>query len=204
MEEWVELLRALSADGPVTFEGEHVQLHDFTLRPGFVQRPLPIWMVANPSPAAGERTLERVLGRVARLGDGWMTFGTQPGLIAERLERIREQRAALGRDEDPDFPVCAYVDVNVDHDERRALADAVETSVREGRRNVTPEALRTSAAIGSPERCLEFLGALAEAGTNCFALRPLSSRPLAQLDALGALAQRMEIAGPVAPPATTR
>ena len=53
MEEWVTLLRTLSASDAVTFEGEHVRLRDFTLRPGFVQRPLPIWMVANPSPAAG-------------------------------------------------------------------------------------------------------------------------------------------------------
>lgn len=184
MEEWVALLRALSAGGPVSFAGEHVQVHELDLRPGFVQRPLPIWIVANPSAAAGEKTLDRVLGRVARLGDGWMTFGSAPELLPPRLERIHAQRAALGLPHDPDFPVCVYVDVNVDRDERRALADAVATSRREGRRNVTEEALGATAAIGSPERCLEFLAALVDAGATDIAIRPLSQRPREQFEQL--------------------
>ena len=214
MEEWITLLRALSGGGAVTFEGEHVQLRDYTASPAFVQRPLPIWVVANPSAAAGPKTLDRVLGRVARLGDGWMTFGSAPELLVTRLERIHAQREALGREHDPEFPVCVYVDFNVDGDERRAVADAVATSRREGRRNVTEEALRAGAAIGSVERCLEYLGRLAAAGANCVALRPVSQRPQAQLEALGELllphlgrlngAQPMRTAGPAAPLKTAR
>jgi alkanesulfonate monooxygenase SsuD/methylene tetrahydromethanopterin reductase-like flavin-dependent oxidoreductase (luciferase family) len=78
--------------------------------------------------------------------------------------------------------VCAYVDVNVDEDEARALADGVATSRREGRRAVTEDALRRTAAIGAPERCLELLGALAAAGVTHIAIRPLSQHPGAQLD----------------------
>src|SRR4051812_336140 len=166
MEEWIALLREVSHGGPVTFEGEHVRLHEHTLSPAFVQRPLPIWVVANPSAAAGGKTLDRVLGRVARLGDGWMTFGSRPELLTARLERIHALREASGDAYDPDFPACVYVDANVGVDERRALADAAATSRREGRRNVTEEGLRAGAAIGSVERCLEYLGRLSEAGAN--------------------------------------
>jgi alkanesulfonate monooxygenase SsuD/methylene tetrahydromethanopterin reductase-like flavin-dependent oxidoreductase (luciferase family) len=217
MEEWVSLLRELSRGGAVSFEGEHVRVSDFALEPGFVQRPLPIWLVANPSRAAGAKTLERVLGRVARLGDGWMTFGSAPELLPPRLELIHAQREALGRQHDPDFPVCVYVDVNIAPDPRRAFADAVATGRREGRRHVTEDALRGTAAIGSAEQCLEFLGKLVEAGANSFALRPLSQRPRAQLELLSEHllphleararvngAQPMRMAGPAAPSATTR
>jgi alkanesulfonate monooxygenase SsuD/methylene tetrahydromethanopterin reductase-like flavin-dependent oxidoreductase (luciferase family) len=182
MEETVALIRSLSAGGPASFSGAHIQVEALELRPAFVQRPLPIWIVANPSAAAGERTLDRVLGRVARLGDGWMTFGSAPELLPPRIERIQAHREALGLARDPAFPVCAYVDVNVDDDEARALADSVTTSRQEGRRNVTEEALRHTAAIGAPERCLEYLAGLAAAGATHFAIRPLSQHPRRQLD----------------------
>ena len=172
MEAAVALIREISVGG----------VDDLEVRPAFVQQPLPIWMVANPSAAAGEKTLDRVLGRVARLGDGWMTFGSAPALLPPRIERIHAHRDALGLPRDPEFPVCVYIDVNVDDDEARALADAVVTSRREGRRNVTEEALRGTAAIGAPERCLEFLATLAAAGATHFAIRPLSQHPRVQLD----------------------
>jgi alkanesulfonate monooxygenase SsuD/methylene tetrahydromethanopterin reductase-like flavin-dependent oxidoreductase (luciferase family) len=190
MEGAVELLRRASRDGKVS--------DDVELAPGFVQRPLPVWIVANPSAAAGRKTLERVLGRVARLGDGWMTFGSSPELLRARLEQLTELRRAAGCDPAAEFPVCAYVDVNVDVDEDRALRDATRTAQREGRRNADPEALRRSAAIGSPERCLEFLAALLEAGATNLALRPITARPREQLDLIGehlVPALKLELAG---------
>jgi alkanesulfonate monooxygenase SsuD/methylene tetrahydromethanopterin reductase-like flavin-dependent oxidoreductase (luciferase family) len=111
-----------------------------------------------------------------------MTFGSAPELLPPRIERIQAHREALGLPRDPAFPVCAYVDVNVDADETRALADAVATSRREGRRNVTEDALLRTAAIGTPERCAEFLGGLAAAGATHIAIRPLSRHPRAQLE----------------------
>ena len=178
MEASIELLRE-AARGPIAMRGEQLDV-----RPGFVQQPPPIWVVANPSAAAGPKTLDRVLGRVARLGDGWMTFGSAPELLRSRLALLGELRQSAGRGVTDGFPVCVYVDVNVDVDEARALDDAVRTARREGRRNATPEALRETAAIGSPERCLEFLGPLAEAGATHFALRPITERPRQQLDLL--------------------
>jgi len=184
MEDAVELLRRAGRDGRVTMRGASFAVEDLEVQPSFVQRPLPVWIVANPSSAAGPKTLERVLGRVARLGDGWMTFGSSAEVLRTRLDQLTTLRQAAGQDTSAGFPVCVYVDVNVDVDEQRALRDATQTAQREGRRNATAEALRETAAIGSPDRCLEFLAPLVEAGATNVALRPIAARPREQLDLL--------------------
>jgi len=61
-EEYVDFLRlASAADGAFDYHGKHVSVTDLELRPAFVQRPLPIWLAANPSPGAGPKTVDRVL-----------------------------------------------------------------------------------------------------------------------------------------------
>lgn len=182
MEEWVALLRLLSTEGRGDVHGDEFAALDVAVDPGFVQRPLPIWMVANPSAKAGPKTLAQVLGRVGRLGDGWMTFGTNSELIKPRLATILEHRAAAGRPPAPDFPVCVYVDVNIHPNEASAFEDALATSRREGRHAVTAESLRRGSAVGSVEHCVEFLLALVDAGATNLAIRPLSQDPRAQLE----------------------
>ena len=71
MEDAIELLRRAGRDGRVTMSGATLAVEDLEVQPGFVQRPPPVSIIANPSAAAGSKTLERVLGRVARMGDGW-------------------------------------------------------------------------------------------------------------------------------------
>jgi len=181
MEEFVRLLRAASTSDRLTFSGDHVTVEDLDLRPAFLQRPLPIWVVANPSAGAGAKTVERLLGRVARLGDGWMTFGSDPGLLRARVELLHELR---GAGDGSGWQVCVYVDVNVNADERRGLEDATLTCRQEGRRNATPEQLRRTAAIGSIERCTDFVARLVEAGATHIALRPVTQRPLEQMHVL--------------------
>jgi alkanesulfonate monooxygenase SsuD/methylene tetrahydromethanopterin reductase-like flavin-dependent oxidoreductase (luciferase family) len=181
MEDWVRLLRFLSTEGRGDFHGEAISLPDVGVEPGFVQRPLPLWMVANPSATAGPKTLASVLGRVGRLGDGWMTFGANSELIRPRLEMILAHREAAGLPEAPDFPVCVYVDVNVDAVEDAAVHDALATNRREGRHAITAESLRLGSAVGSKQRCLEFLEGLVEAGATNLAIRPLSRHPQRQI-----------------------
>jgi probable F420-dependent oxidoreductase len=63
MEEQVKLLRMLWTQPLVKFEGRWHNIPDAGINPLPVQRPIPIWF--------GGRD-ERVLERMARLGDGWM------------------------------------------------------------------------------------------------------------------------------------
>jgi alkanesulfonate monooxygenase SsuD/methylene tetrahydromethanopterin reductase-like flavin-dependent oxidoreductase (luciferase family) len=193
MEEAITFLRLASSSEQVTFAGEHVTVRDVELRPRFVQRPLPIWMVANPGPSAGPKLLNRALGRVARLGDGWMMFGLPPDALRARIDLLQELRAAEGHPSRNGYPVCAYLDINVDPDEDRALEDAVVTCRQEGRKNVSPEQLRNTAVIGSVARCTERIAALVDAGVTSFALRPVSQRPRDQVEVLtGRLAPELK------------
>jgi probable F420-dependent oxidoreductase len=91
LEEQVTLLRRLWSDPYVTFKG---QFHDFEniglARP--VTAPIPIWF--------GAGTDERVLRRVARLADGWLTIGD----FLPHIARFQQYMRDAGRDP-KDFPI---------------------------------------------------------------------------------------------------
>jgi alkanesulfonate monooxygenase SsuD/methylene tetrahydromethanopterin reductase-like flavin-dependent oxidoreductase (luciferase family) len=170
MERNIGLLREASATGAITLNGEtHV------LPTPFVQRPLPIWFTANPAEDAPPETVDRLLDRVARLGDGWLTYAVGPDLLARRVEQVRARRVAHGKD--PDFPVCVGVNVNVHPDAGAARADALSAWARVGSRNVSVEDLDRLGAIGDPGHVAARLDALRAAGATHFSLYLLSDRP---------------------------
>jgi alkanesulfonate monooxygenase SsuD/methylene tetrahydromethanopterin reductase-like flavin-dependent oxidoreductase (luciferase family) len=141
-------------------------------------------MAANPRRDAGPATLDRVLGRVARLGDGWLTFAVTPELLRHRLERLRQLALNEARQLDGRFPVCVYLNVNVGPDDKAALADAVETWQGETSRTVSATEVADLAAVGTPERCADAVAELVTAGANAVAFGLLSRDPLTQLDRL--------------------
>nr|WP_275263144.1 LLM class flavin-dependent oxidoreductase [Segeticoccus rhizosphaerae] len=177
MEDRIRLLRAASdprGEGP-SYEGAGL------VKPDFVQRPFPIWMVANPPSSARREVVERSLARVARLGDGWMTFGLPPNQLQERIDRLKE--LGEGRSTLADsFPICVYVDVNICANSAEAMDDAVVTCRSEGRRNASAEQLKVSAAVGSLQECLSFIAPLVKAGVTHLALRPVSQQPRVQVE----------------------
>ena len=184
MAEAIAFLRAVSSQQPTSFSGRYVSVEDLSLAPPFVQRPLPIWLAANPPAGAPRAVVERLLRRVALLGDGWLTFAVTPGLLAERLAMLREIADQEGRPLGPGFEVCVYLNVNVDADESRALADATATWNGELARPVTPDRIRELAAVGAPGRCAERVAELAAAGATAVVLGLLSADPQRQLQAV--------------------
>jgi alkanesulfonate monooxygenase SsuD/methylene tetrahydromethanopterin reductase-like flavin-dependent oxidoreductase (luciferase family) len=182
-EEAVEFVRGAST-GATSFHGPFTHVEDLDLGPGFVQRPLPIWITANPSPAAGPATVDRLLGRVARLGDGWLTFNVTPALLRERVDRLRELRASLRPEATGEPEVCVFLNTNVGLDSGAVLADARERWFQSAPRGVTVEDLDGIAAIGSPEQAADLAGRLAEAGATHLAIEPLSTDVPRQVDAL--------------------
>ena len=159
MERNLALLREASATGAITLGGEtHV------LPTPFVQQPLPIWFTANPAEDAPAETVERLLDRVARLGDGWLTYAVGPDLLAERIAFVRERRVAYGKD--PDFPVCVGVNANVHPDAAVARADAHSAWTRVGSRNVAVDDVDRLGAIGDARHVVAKLDALRAAGRD--------------------------------------
>jgi hypothetical protein len=89
LEEAVEILRRLSSEGHVSYQGTYNQFSDVTVLPRPVQQPIPIWVVADFN-LAKPALQERAMRRVARYGDGWMTaVGTPETVAAARPSAVQ-------------------------------------------------------------------------------------------------------------------
>jgi alkanesulfonate monooxygenase SsuD/methylene tetrahydromethanopterin reductase-like flavin-dependent oxidoreductase (luciferase family) len=185
MEEGINFLREVSRGGAVTFEGTSFAIDDFELAPPFIQQPLPIWMTGNPPMDATAERVRRVLARVARLGDGWLTFAVTPHELARRTQILDELRSSDDRDDD--FPVGVFLNVNVSVNADSAMEDALTTWRGQSTRNVSSDDLRKVAAIGSPEQVADFIGRLRDAGATTIAIELLSSNRVQQVHAISEL-----------------
>lgn len=89
IEEQIAVLRALWTASTVELDGEFHSLADVGINPLPIQRPIPIWYGSGN---------ERILDRVARLGDGWLPESRSPEQIAPQLETLRRLRERVGGD----------------------------------------------------------------------------------------------------------
>jgi alkanesulfonate monooxygenase SsuD/methylene tetrahydromethanopterin reductase-like flavin-dependent oxidoreductase (luciferase family) len=182
MEQNIEFLRRLSSERRPSFE-EPLRVDELELTPDFVQRPFPIWLAANPGADAPPATTERLLARVARLGDGWETYAIAPALLRERVARVHELRAELGR-ADEQCPISVYLYANVNRDESAALNDVAAAWSQQSTRELNAADLQSISAIGTPERCSEFVAELVDAGATGVVLDLLSEDREHQLRAV--------------------
>ena len=89
LEEQIEVLRALWTQDPCTYDGRWHRIHEASINPLPVQRPIPIWL--------GGRD-DRVLRRAARLADGWLTQSHQVEDGREAIDQLRAYAQEAGRD----------------------------------------------------------------------------------------------------------
>ncbi|GAA3812829.1 LLM class flavin-dependent oxidoreductase [Cellulomonas soli] len=174
----LDLLRVASTNDRFSYHSPYLDLEDVELTPGFRQRPLPIWMVANPSPLAADDGLRRVLDRVARYGDGWLTYQVTPDLLERRLAVLQELRAARGAG--GPFPVAVQVNLCVAPTREEAFTDAAAAWDLQNTRGLSFAQLLSTSAIGTPEDCAAFLESLHAAGATDVLLHPLSADPATQ------------------------
>lgn len=88
--EQVEVMRRLWAEPHVTFEGEFHRIDDAGINPLPPGGSIPIWFGGHH---------ERMLRRIAELGDGWMMLAFPPDETAiEAFETLRSHVAEAGRD----------------------------------------------------------------------------------------------------------
>jgi probable F420-dependent oxidoreductase len=88
MDEYVAAMQELWTAAEPVYRGKFVSFDDVVFEPKPVQRPMPLWF--------GGRT-RAALRRIARLGDGWMSYATPRAAFAEAVAYIRDQPAFSAR-----------------------------------------------------------------------------------------------------------
>ena len=117
--EQVELMRALWTNDVVNFEGKYHRVAHAGINPLPVQRPIPVWLGGYS---------DQVLRRTARIGDGLIPQFAPDDAGRDRIARMREHAAEIGRDPKSigiDGFVYAKDAFNLDdaHKEAQAWAD---------------------------------------------------------------------------------
>ncbi len=167
----IEICRRLWSEDGVTFKGKFRSFEGITVQPRPVQRPCPIWIASNPSPAALKPAmLDRALQRVARLADGWMTVQLFPGALKANWTKIAESLRQEGRDPAV-FPTMAYHNVNLNPDRQAALAETKRFLDEYYGPVFSPPMVESWTAAGTPEQCVEHLRALMRDGARTITLR---------------------------------
>ena len=100
IEEQIEVMRALWTQELVTFEGRWHRITDAGINPLPVQRPIPIWFGGGPGSAGSRsaRLSDRVLRRIARMGNGWLPTLDPDENGRATIARLHEHMREAGRD----------------------------------------------------------------------------------------------------------
>ena len=171
-DEYLAVLRLLwESDGPVSFRGAHVELHDVWFAPTPAQRPLPI-LVGGNGP--------RAFRRAARLGDGWHPLFPAPEAYAAGRAAIARRRAEEGRDGPFTYsyscPPCHVVTDRV----APPLVAVPEGEVPAEYGYAPPFPVDTDGRplfVGTPDELVRDVAALEAAGVEHVALRFWSGSP---------------------------
>ncbi|MEM8922460.1 MAG: TIGR03621 family F420-dependent LLM class oxidoreductase, partial [Actinomycetota bacterium] len=163
MTEAVAVLKALFADGPVTFEGEHYRIEGIEGTPKPFQRPHPPFLIGG----GGPRML-RLAGRLAdivgvnpNLAAGAITADTAQDALAERFdEKVGWVREGAGdRFDDIELQLRTFIVAVTDE------ADSmIEAMTGAGGLNISAEEAKESplALVGSPAKIADDLRARRE------------------------------------------
>ena len=168
LEETLEVLTRLLAEGPASYEGERFRLHEAYNHPPPAQSPRPpIWVGGKGGPG--------LLRLVARLADGWNTaWRWTPDAYAPRVAAAREACERVGRD-----PATLRLSLGLftvlgqdeaDLERRYALmADRLPAGVAA---TMPLETLRAECLAGTPEQALERLARFAQLGVEELVVSP--------------------------------
>jgi probable F420-dependent oxidoreductase len=99
--EQIELMRRLWTQPVVSFEGKHHTITSAGINPLPVQRPIPIWIGGSA---------EQALRRAAEVADGYMTQRPLEGGWSATIDKLREWRAAAGKDPE-NFGIDARISI---------------------------------------------------------------------------------------------
>lgn len=175
MDENLDLLRTLFGSRPATYAGPTYQFKDISIEPLPVQQPrIPIWLGGGSAIGTAQRVYtpqtDRVLRRVAKYGDGWISRASISGeLMVRDWRRILEYGEQFGRGASEfTFAHFNYVFLNSGSDlsEREAAKRFSKLS------NLPFEEVRSQYLVGTRSQVLARLDRLVELGVQYFILAP--------------------------------
>jgi alkanesulfonate monooxygenase SsuD/methylene tetrahydromethanopterin reductase-like flavin-dependent oxidoreductase (luciferase family) len=170
MEEAIEVLRLVSETENATYEGTYNRFHDVTVLPRPVQQPLPIWITGHANPAY-PKLAERILRRIVRLGDGWMTTANTPESLATTLGALKQYGQEMDRPLGDDFEVCLYYNIHVTEDPDQGMEEVISYMRDYYSTDYDRDFLDRWVAIGNPEECGRRIKDFADAGATTITLR---------------------------------
>ncbi|HEY5625869.1 MAG TPA: TIGR03619 family F420-dependent LLM class oxidoreductase [Dehalococcoidia bacterium] len=119
--EAIQVMRHLWSEPENGWDGKHFQVPPIKIvQPATPDGP-PFFLGASNS---------RGLRRAALYGDGFISVGLTPDRLADTAQRLREKRAAAGRD--GDFPIFCQVDPPTSEEEGRELVDGLRKAGASG------------------------------------------------------------------------
>jgi alkanesulfonate monooxygenase SsuD/methylene tetrahydromethanopterin reductase-like flavin-dependent oxidoreductase (luciferase family) len=182
LEEGIHLLRAFWGSEPVSHRGRFYAFDQVQALPKPVQKRIPIIIASNPKTDGDPAVEERVLRRIARLGDGWQTDGTPAAVFRDRWSRIREYAAEAGRAAEV-TDASLHMMVNINPDEAQARRESVEFLDRYyGTGVIAPSKIADWLAAGSPAAVADKIVTFIEAGCTTPILRFTSPDQRGQLE----------------------
>lgn len=170
MEEAIEILRLVSETENASYQGSYNRFEDVTVLPRPVQHPLPIWITGHANPAY-PKLAERILRRIARLGDGWVTTANTPDSLAGALATIKQYREEENRSPENEFEACLYYNIHVTEDPERGMEEVASYMRDYYGTEYDRGFLQRWVAIGDPQECIKRIGEFVDAGATTIALR---------------------------------
>lgn len=179
MDESVEALARLFAEGPASYDGEHVAFEDVDLSPRPVQDPFPLYVGGNHPNA---------MRRAVAYGDGWLPAGLTPAEIEERNADLATLCSEHDRDLD-EIDVAPQLIAAIDSDGRTARETFERSQVFEHLKSLSVSTLQDQSLedvvaenlIGTPDDIVEKLTRYREAGVSHFPAIIFAANDVAQL-----------------------
>ena len=149
-EEQIKLMQALWRSELVTFDGRWHRVTDAGINPMPMQRPIPVWFGGSD---------DRVLRRIARMGDGWISNLRQPDDRARQIiGALRGYVAEAGRSED-EVGIEGWTSIRASDP-----TEAVRAWAEVGATHVSVNTMR--AGLRSPQEHIDAIGRFMDAASE--------------------------------------
>tara|TARA_A100001037_G_scaffold196562_1_gene175835 strand:+ start:702 stop:1697 length:996 start_codon:yes stop_codon:yes gene_type:complete len=173
-EETVEIVNKLLSGPNISYEGKFWQFEDITMEPVPVQSKIPVWFAGGSAAGHADTVyspqVERVLRRIARIGDGWISRAvTNKELMKKDWENLTRYAEEYGRD--PKDLTFAHLNIVFLSDE----SDTEKKAARERLSKISNmpfEDVEADYMIGTKDETLARLDELVDIGVRYFVIWP--------------------------------